>query len=87
MAFKGADTEQLRGLASKLNSESSTIKGIVSQLTSAVSSVNWQGPDATRFKEDWNSNHVKALNTVAEALSAAATAANKNASEQDSASG
>lgn len=87
MAFKGADTDQLRQLASKLNNESSTINNIISQLNSAVSSVNWQGPDATRFKNDWTSTHVPALKNVASALSTASAAATKNASEQDSASG
>ncbi|MBS9535890.1 WXG100 family type VII secretion target [Mycobacterium sp. M1] len=86
MAFKGADTDQLRQLAGKLKNESSTITGIISQLTSAVTSVNWQGPDATRFKNDWQSVHVPALKNVATALGDASNSATKNASQQDSAS-
>lgn len=87
MAFKGADTDQLRSLANKLNSEATNITNIVSQLTNAVNSVEWKGADATRFKSEWQSTHAPALKKVAGVLTTASTTAKKNASEQDSASG
>ena len=50
MALYGADIEQVQQLSNQLNAKANDIQGIVSQLSSAISSVNWMGPDADRFR-------------------------------------
>jgi uncharacterized protein YukE len=83
----GADIEQLSQLSTQLNSKASEIQNVISQLSSQISSVNWLGPDATKFKSDWQGQHVAQLKQVVSALQAASQSAKKNAQEQQTASG
>jgi uncharacterized protein YukE len=83
----GADIEQLQQLSTQLNTKASEIQNVISQLSSQISSVNWLGPDATKFKSDWQGQHVAQLKQVVSALQAASQNAKKNAQEQQTASG
>jgi len=83
----GADIEQLNHLATQLNSKASDIQGVISQLTSAINSVQWQGPDANKFKSDWQGHHVAQLKSVVQALQDASQKAKSNAQQQQQASG
>ena len=87
MAMYGADIEQLQQLSTQLNSKAGEIQNVISQLSSQISSVNWLGPDATKFKSDWQGQHVAQLKQVVSALQAASQNARKNAQEQQTASG
>jgi uncharacterized protein YukE len=87
MAMYGADIEQLQQLSTQLNTKASEIQNVISQLSSQISSVNWLGPDATKFKSDWQGQHVAQLKQVVSALQAASQNAKKNAQEQQTASG
>ncbi|PQE00377.1 hypothetical protein CYL16_12205 [Mycobacterium sp. EPG1] len=86
MALYGADIAQLRQLSGQLNAKANDIQSIVSQLTSAITSVEWRGPDAERFKSDWQSQHVAQLKQVINALQNASQQASKNAQDQEVAS-
>ncbi len=83
MAFIGQDPEQVKNLAKQLDAKASEIKNVISQLTSTVNSVNWQGQDAQKFKSDWQSHHVPQLNKVVDALQNASQSAKRNAAEQE----
>lgn len=83
MAFLGQDVDQVKQLANQLNSKASDIDGLISQLRSAVTNVNWQGNDAKQFKSDWQSNHEPQLKKVADALRNASQSAKRNAAEQE----
>jgi len=87
MAQLGLDPEQMDALASKMTTESGTIKQIVSSITGQVNSTWWQGPDAERFKGDWQSTHAAALTRAAEALETVAGTVKSEASQQRQASG
>lgn len=82
MAFFGQDIEQVRQLGTQLDSKASDIETAISQLTSAVQSVQWEGPDAKRFKSDWTSTHVPKLRQVIQALRDASQSAKRNADQQ-----
>ena len=86
MALYGQDIDQVRQLATQLNAKAGDIEGVISQLTSAVNSVQWMGPDAERFKAEWQGQHVPQLKQVVSALQNASQNANRNASEQQQAS-
>lgn len=86
MAVWGQDVEQVRRLSSQLNNEASSIRTIVSTLTSTLAQTEWTGPDADRFRNDWQSQHVPNLNRVIEALQETAQAASANAQAQESTS-
>ncbi|OBF29131.1 WXG100 family type VII secretion target [Mycobacterium sp. ACS4331] len=82
MAFIGQDVEQVQRLATQLNSKAGDIENVISQLSSAVNSVEWKGQDAERFKSDWQSQHLPQLKKVVEALKNASQTAKRNAAEQ-----
>jgi len=87
MALYGADIEQVQQLSNQLNAKASEIQNVISQLSSAISSVNWMGPDADRFRSDWQGQHVAQLKQVVSALQTASQNARRNAQEQQTASG
>ena len=86
MAMQGMDTGEVRVLAQQLHQASTDITTLVSTLTQRVKNAPWDGPDRERGVADWQSHHVTALNTVAQALSDAGTLATTNAQQQDDAS-
>lgn len=83
----GMDIQGVRTLAGQLDTKAGEIEQILSILTSTLSSTQWLGPDATRFRDDWDSTHSANLRRVAEALRTASQNANANAQQQEQASG
>ena len=86
MAMMGQDVEQVRQLAGQLNAKADEIQNILTQLTTQLQGVHWEGPDAMRFKNEWSSTHTSQLRTVINALQQAAQTALTNASQQEQAS-
>lgn len=83
MAYLGQDVEQVKQLATQMNSKAGDIENVISQLTSSVNGVRWDGNDAKQFKNDWQSQHVPQLRKVVDALRNASQAAKRNAAEQE----
>ena len=83
MAVWGLDVQQVRQLSTQLNQRASDIDGILSTLTNALGATQWEGPDATQFRNDWSGQHSSALRQVAQALRDAASKAQQNASAQE----
>jgi hypothetical protein len=86
MAIWGADVEQLRTLGSRLQHGATEIDSQRANLTTLLNNTEWRGPDADKFKEQWNGEHTTMLNKVAEALKEAGNKAKRNAEEQSNAS-
>ncbi|MDO9396394.1 MAG: WXG100 family type VII secretion target [Herbiconiux sp.] len=86
MAVWGLDVEQVRGLSKQLNTQSQQVQQILTTLTSALQNVQWTGPDAEQFRNDWSTTHTAALKQVITALEDASQKASKNASDQESTS-
>ena len=53
MAQLGADVEQLDQLSKKFDQEGDRIAQATSQISSQVNSTWWKGPDADRFRNEW----------------------------------
>ena len=83
MAIWGADVVQLKELGSKLQAGASEIETQKSNLNKALHSTDWKGPDADKFRGEWDSNHMTQLSKVAEALKEAGQKARQNADQQD----
>ena len=83
--FLGMDVEAIRTLATQLGNASTDITNHANAINSALQSAQWTGTDANSFRNDWQS-HYSNLNTIANALSDASTAANQNAAQQEQAS-
>jgi hypothetical protein len=86
MAIWGADVQQLRDLGNKLQQGASEIETQKSNLNKVLHSTDWKGPDADKFRSEWDGNHMTQLSKVAEALKEAGQKAGRNADEQDNAS-
>ncbi len=82
----GMDISAVRNLAQQFGAKADQIDEISRTLTSQLESTAWVGPDATRFRSDWQSQHVAALRNVSQALRDAQQAAMRNADQQEQAS-
>ena len=83
MAIWGADVQQLRDLGKQLQSGATDIETQKSKLNQLLNTTDWKGPDADKFRGEWDSNHMTQLTRVAEALKEAGQKAGKNADQQD----
>ena len=86
MAIWGADIAQLKNLGTKLQAGSSEIEKQKSMLTKILQGTDWKGPDADKFRSEWNGQHAAALAKVAQALEEAGKQASRNATQQAEAS-
>jgi uncharacterized protein YukE len=76
MAFLGADLDDLNDLAKKLDSASSSIETLKSELDSFVKKTQWTGPNADKFHsgfDEFKTNFPK----ISHALNEASTAVDK----------
>lgn len=83
MAFYGQDVAQVKQLGTQLKNKAGDIETAMNALNKQVNGVEWKGPDADKFKNEWNSTHVAKLKQVITALRDAGTAAQRNATEQE----
>lgn len=86
MALWGLDIQQVRQLSTQLSQKATEIEGVLSTLTNLLGSTQWEGPDATAFRNEWSSTHTNSLRQVANALREASTKAAQNATAQESTS-
>ena len=86
VAIWGADVDQLRQLGNKLKAGAENIEQQRSQLKGALDGTDWKGPDADKFRSEWDSQHASNLKKVADALREAGDRAQKNAEQQQQAS-
>ena len=86
MAVLGANPVELRGLAGAMRFSSEHLSGAGGRLSSRIRACDWHGADARAFGSSWPT-HARRISAAAEALALAADALERNAFEQESASG
>lgn len=59
---------ELKALNKTLTTQASQVKAVQSKISSAIKGTDWNSPAATKFKGDWNTKYVKALNELEKAL-------------------
>jgi uncharacterized protein YukE len=84
--FLGMDIAAVRQLATQMTAAANTINDTMTKLTSQLQAADWRGPDATKFRNDWQSLHCQHLKSVIQELTDASTRANQNALQQEQAS-
>jgi uncharacterized protein YukE len=82
MAQLGADVEQLDQLSKTFEQEAQQIAQATAKITSQVNSVWWKGPDAERFKSEWEGQYAAQLKRISEALKQVGQVVRKQASQQ-----
>lgn len=87
-AMTGMDINAVRDLGKRLDQQAmtleqtlKTIDGLIAQATNI-----WRGPDATRFIDEWRSQHSPALRKATDSVRTMGQTAVRNASEQEAAS-
>lgn len=82
MAQLGADVEQLDQLARTFNEEAGKIQQAVSRISGQVNGVWWKGPDADRFRNEWEGTYRNQLQRIADELRQQATKVRNQAQQQ-----
>lgn len=62
--FYGADIEQMQQLEAALNQQAEVIQNVITTIRGKVDGTNWVGPDADKFRAEWNGTHTQSLNRV-----------------------
>ncbi|CAM3821767.1 WXG100 family type VII secretion target [Smaragdicoccus niigatensis] len=88
MARWGMDVDQVEGAAKQLRDQATQIQTAISNLDRVVNGLPhiWEGPDATRFVNEFWPQHKKSLMAAKEAITGLAQSATNNASAQRTAS-
>ena len=86
VGFQGADPAQLRRLGAQMGSSGRVLLAQLGSLGAGVAQAPWPGPDAERFRHDWQSGHSRALRQAAAFLAAAGDELVRHAAEQEQAS-
>jgi hypothetical protein len=88
MALIGADTEQLRSTATRIDTGAASLEESARMLTGLIGGgTNWRGPDAERFRQQWTGVSAPSIARAAEALRRGSDELRRNAQEQEQASG
>ena len=82
----GMDIAAARDLVRLMYADADNITQITTRLTQQLEATPWFGPDAQRFRGDWNGPYVQALQNVVAALQENANILNQQADDQERAS-
>ncbi|MEL7975456.1 WXG100 family type VII secretion target [Isoptericola sp. F-RaC21] len=80
--YLGLNPEEMQQLVQVLRKKADKIEELVGKLNQQVKATTWDGPDAERFKSEWESKHQTALKQVATALEQISQAAKKELDQQ-----
>jgi hypothetical protein len=76
------DVEAVKTLGDQMKRKAGDIERIIQDVQTLVGGASWEGPDAVRFRDDWQNCLSGNLRTVATALEGAGQSAMNNAQEQ-----
>ncbi len=83
MAFYGADIAQMQELERTLKTEAENLQNIINSIKTKVHGTDWRGPDAEKFRSEWDGTHTKSLMTVKQQLQQVASIVQNNWREQE----
>jgi uncharacterized protein YukE len=88
MAISGADVEQLRSAATRLQNGANALEESSKFLSGLINNATtWRGADAERFRSQWNNVSLPGITRAADALRQGAEELRREANEQETASG
>jgi uncharacterized protein YukE len=84
MSFEGMDVDQLRGLATQINTDTQTLSGLMINMTAVVGQLTlfWQGPMVAVFELDWQTKYRPSLLAAYDTLTALHTHLVSNINQQ-----
>jgi uncharacterized protein YukE len=69
----GGDPEQMASLQAAFTREQANVESLISAINGSLGSTWWIGPQADRFKSEWEGSFLPNLNNLATALGQCAT--------------
>jgi WXG100 family type VII secretion target len=85
MAFLTVTPEQLRSLAGTCNQQADAVGTVGTTVNSNVTSVDWDSPAATQFKQEWATTHWPNLQKLMAALQGLGSSATQMAGQYEQA--
>ena len=82
----GLDPEALSALQRQFKADADAIKSLTAKLDGLLKAAWWEGPDATRFRSDWDGVHKSQLARISAELDTAAKNVATNVAQQQQAS-
>ena len=86
MAKLGLDPDALTNLQRQLRADADAITSLATKLDGLLRSAWWEGPDATKFRGEWDGTHKTQLTRIAAELNGAAQQVAANVTQQTQAS-
>jgi hypothetical protein len=81
--FKGMETEEGLKAAGIIDNKAGELEQTITLLSQTIRGFDWRGPDADRTRENWDSEQVRSLTSVVQALRAFSTVIKTQAQEQE----
>lgn len=85
--FSGADVAQLRGLSRKLKVQAGKIREIANSSSAAIAYASWTGNEIESIRSKWKRESYPTLKGLADSLDQLAIELERNATQQETASG
>lgn len=82
----GMIVEDVRRLATELQNDATDLRSVITKVSNQLEGTFWQGPDAARYRSDWQGQYTSLLTQTAQALEEYSGVAKTNAADQESAS-
>jgi hypothetical protein len=83
MAMKGMDVEAGRQSAQQINQGASELEALTGRLSQSIEGFEWNGPDAERTRQTWQSDYRTMLTQVSTSLQEFSSLINNQAQEQE----
>ena len=87
MPILGSDPEDLRRMATRLETEAGSIEMATQTIGQQIEHTWWQGHDADRFRQSWDTSHLLRLRQLSHQLRQAASECRSHAASQERTSG
>ncbi len=84
--FWGLDPEFARNASGRMETSAVELGSLVASISSLLASVQWEGPNARRFAQDWQGAYGGQLRTAQESLTDNAAELRRRAQMQEDAS-
>lgn len=82
----GADTAQLKQLATAFDDQAAKLESLKGSLKSKASAAYWRGPDRDKFQHDWDGTHLPSLTKISQEFRRLAALTRQELAQQEATS-
>ena len=85
--WSGGNIDEMNKMADELRNVATEVEALAKELTSVIHAFWWKGPDADRFRSEWDGTHQPSLGRLGSALLGAQDDVRRQADDQRRTSG